>query len=770
MGAYDAEDEVYKHVTVDSVYNQLQTGEADEPTDMTAGEIGITVLTRPAPGTAGEWNKNMNAKTFEREVGGLRPDNTRVLNRTGRQGGLIACLVNPSGGTKPWQAGGRFHSGCRLQYHTALVASGLVDLIAMPEAHVDVRSATESRSYIRTATDGAVHMQAAPTSKEATVMELATGTTTVKSSIFGGIMLLMSKRLAACIEGVPQHQHYMSGRILKTTFNFEEGRLHIIVVYGVSSPTSSTKRWISAALFKTLSQILQECAPEACLVMMDGNVAQHSTDRREGVLTGYDTSPSAPWRAMEDAGFDDVFRHAIPQGQYFTYVRGGKPVSRIDTIWANKAMLNWEESDGAGVRAAITSKVQPMSADHLAVLVSFQGPFTPRHDTKRGTTVAVSALPIRFPTTEAVRQRYTAALNKREGEMQTAATELKEAVKRVPEVSCAMDLLGLGYDHSMEEVDTAVMAAKHVDKDRLAQAQAVLHTKICEGKAQLRQEASEAMQATSKFLKITTQAMRESQVEAMATPQGKSQHKANKPTVRVGVLQTVVERWHAVKKERQAGQCPSQLLQKLHKDVLTAGVLQEPPATLHYSNEWEQWADGAMQHAKLLLSAHGLTFANGQWAGADTVPNAANQQKRMSTSALMSELTTRKKSGGAVDALMVDYDPITGEPRPCMTHDGLVRAMQATLADWTVDKAVGDHAYALTAAFHSTLFTTTEDRRGLRRAHLCTTDEAIARRNTISTRAKELALACTSLNSGTTNGDMLQKNPRRCKTAGYPNQ
>ena len=51
-------------------------------------------------------------------------------------------------------------------------------------------------------------------------------------------------------------------------------------------------------------------------------------------------NPSAPWKALEKAGFFDLYRCLFPQGRDFTYVQASIPTSRIDGIWINTALAD----------------------------------------------------------------------------------------------------------------------------------------------------------------------------------------------------------------------------------------------------------------------------------------------------------------------------------------------------------------------------------------------------------------------------------------------
>ena len=56
--------------------------------------------------------------------------------------------VNPAGKTIPYGVGGRIDQSCRLLYAAAWVASGVADLVAMPEAHVDANGVRKSRQWV----------------------------------------------------------------------------------------------------------------------------------------------------------------------------------------------------------------------------------------------------------------------------------------------------------------------------------------------------------------------------------------------------------------------------------------------------------------------------------------------------------------------------------------------------------------------------------------------------------------------------------------------
>ena len=90
--------------------------------------------------------------------------------------------------------------------------AAFVDLVMLPEAHIDAASERASKSYIRTQHGPKIAVRVAPTSKFASAMVMTLGAIPAAASTHGGIMMLMSETLATCLEGVPDHFHYESGR------------------------------------------------------------------------------------------------------------------------------------------------------------------------------------------------------------------------------------------------------------------------------------------------------------------------------------------------------------------------------------------------------------------------------------------------------------------------------------------------------------------------------------------------------------------------------
>jgi hypothetical protein len=161
-----------------------------------------------------------------------------------------------------------------------------------------------------------------------------------------------------------------------------------------------------------------------------------------------------------------------------------------------------------------------------------------------------------------------------------------------------------------------------------------------------------------------------SRKHALLKPQAKKRTpQGNTPTTKLSQLQGVVELWH---RAAAGGHWKSDRLRELREVVAATSILPEPPTSTD-EGTWRQWASTAIAQAEGLLvqGRVSLTFRGGTWCGLHAAENAS-RSLRQSTSDMFSELRGGD-SGGGIDALMVDFDEITGAAMPQVTHDGLAR-------------------------------------------------------------------------------------------------
>ena len=682
----------------------------------------------PWAGQAGDasdgWGQTVDAAEVERRMGPLL-GNVNALRRPSRRS-LLVWLVNPHGGMTPYGPGGRYRHECRLSQAAALVAGGVADVVVLPEAHVDADGERKASKWVAATHGSEVRVMAAPTSSAAMQMELLGDGAPARVSSWGGILVLLSADTAACIAGRPTHTHFVAGRLIHMKFEFEEGPLHVVGMYGVSSPESSPQKvWIAAQLAKQLGITLRDTVGDAAgMVVTDENVARGPEDRATGKLQSYDDNESAPWRVLEAAGFIDVYRYKHPTAQEYTFVREGVPCSRIDKHYANRKLLQWQGGGVSGVRTAITSSTQPLSPDHRSVIVLWPGPFTPRTRTGGQGVVTISAVPrpARFEMTEATRARYLEAVAARAGALGAVGRRLQADVGGWPELARAMELLQLELGTcTPEAVDDAQRRLKGaVDDAELAHAVSValdFDGGQLTGVAMMAAR-ERARTATSLFLTEMHRQLRDAEREARAARPAKPKETNGVPEVSIAQLQSVIERWHGVV---TGSTWEADSIDTLAAEVRRAGALLMPPDATAGRMAWEKWAAAAIPHAEMLLSRAGCSYRDGVWSGMDAVARAQRSQ-RLTTAEMFSDL--KGKGGGGIDALMVDFDEETGEALPCMTHEGLARHVRDMLADWSSDKT---ESYAFTGACSRALFEISKDARGLTRARVGS-EEAVSSR------------------------------------------
>lgn len=133
--------------------------------------------------------------------------------------------------------------------------------------------------------------------------------------------------------------------------------------------------------------------------------------------------------------------------------------------------------------------------------------------------------------------------------------------------------------------------------------------------------------------------------------------------------------------------------------------------------------------------------------GATEGPTAGRGSLRLDADEMMAAMT-QSRGGGAIDALMVEYDEETGEAMPCMTHNGLASFVKATVTGWSSDKSHGSSAYAYTAAVSDVLFGTTRDEWGMRRAAGRDGADATAKKEEHVKRLAEVGRECDRLANG----------------------
>ena len=679
------------------------------------------------------WSKHMTAADVHRCL--EWQGHTDVLQPFAA-GGLRVLTVNPHGKVDPYLPSRRGDvSGCRLPYHAALVESGVVDIVILPEAHVSDGEVRNVREYVATLDN--VHSRAAPSSAAVATMEHAVSSKAISSSTHSGIVVLMPTKLAASLQSV---RHYHSGRVLHLHLRDALQRdLHVIAVYGVSSPMqNAAKQRLNADVHQVVATLLARYAGSAILVAGDINTAWRAQDRQSGQLERYDTNPHALWKLFSQHGLSECHTVAWSERTDMTFKPNGKGVSRIDGIWANAQLRAWPGARSPP-RSAVATFVAPLSADHAAVAAQFDGSFQWESASKQQ-AVACSAQPRprRVNMTQEKAMRFRVQLQAQQSKLHAMSTALYNAVGDWAAVARALNTLNapcLTITHT--SIAAMLQAALKADAARgiaqqaeyaqreleLSAAAAKLRS-LLQGRQSLDLTAwrQHALESAGDFFTEYAATIREA-YEATHEPARAQDTAASRSEVRLQPAEEALRQWQKLKGEAEPWERTVGMRVEIAKLLDRTGLMLDTPDPAASRHEWERWAEGSGTHGNVGAVAELCRLAGQSGAtilrAGTLAPLGAHGSRiapaRTSETQQLQQLSG-KGGGGKIDGLLIDVDATTGDAVPCTDHDALCHHLQQELLDLGCEKGVGTTAYASTAAFHASLFDTECNWRGTTRA------------------------------------------------------
>ena len=521
------------------------------------GEMGVINVTHWSGGgeAASAWGATMTASAVEQRMGPLL-GHADVLTRAS-DSSLIFALTNPRGDMAPFTHGRSLRPSCRLPAAVAAVESGVVDFYAIPEAHCDSRVSRDVHAYVREATKGGVRACTAAASRQVASIE-ASGTGEREGvNPCSGCIVLTSPTLMDAAVGLPKHACYSAGRMLHMAFLFEEGCLHVIVLYGVSAPSTRRKEWIATELSCRLTELIcrirKDWPNAAIVVFTDENAVSDPTDRSSGRLQRYDEAEFAPWRVMRANALQDVHRLCHGQMQVFTYVHHGVPCSRIDKVYADWEAVYWGDGQ-KGVKIATTTALEPLSSDHRTIFTQFKGPFTPRSKRTSGGVVIISSSvgPCRLTLSDGGKAKYIMQCAQPQRGLQATGAALLEATAAWPEVRSALDCLELGLVASADDIrHAAALMGRSAVCDTAERC--LLQQCGPDGRYDLTAARSTACAALSTFmreavprLRAAAEAARAMHADTRKKDGGKTSMKDAAKHASIGTIQRLVERCYAL--------------------------------------------------------------------------------------------------------------------------------------------------------------------------------------------------------------------------------
>ena len=718
-----------------------------------------------AAGEGGAWTGAVTAESVVTRMGGLI-GNANVLER--EPGDLIIWLVNPAGNTRPYNQGGKYQQNCRLATGVPIVESGVADIMLFVEAHATTDGAKAAARYVSRHFKKGSRVLSAPTSRPAATMELSLDKDPIKTSTYSGILAVLAPDIAARLVGTPDHRHFVAGRLLHFQLAFPQGVLNVIVIYGVSSPASTARKvWTAEALAGELRRVIHTlCGNGAKVVMGDMNAVKDAGDRSSGRLQSYDDNPHAPWRVLQDSSLIDLWRYKLPDVDAHSYVKDGQPLSRIDQCWVDQGLINWGGGDGGGTRIAMTVKTEPLSPDHRSLILRLQPHFT-RAAGGEGLCTAISAAPkpVRSAMNEDQAFEYGWETAKPGRQLAEKGRELGAAVDGWPAKRRALDAFGLDTAYTGERLEEA---ARKAGAELIEPPPGVVEKRDMlrllldgEDRADLGGPCTQARVATSEYMHYATGHYNEALGAARGALSGKTrkEHVQKQPTIDRRTVHRLI-RLVALATSVSGDDEKTRLRREAGRQAGKVQVLLQPPPPAAGDEKWAAWGAVAMPHALGILAQAGSSNRAGVEINPPESPSAAHGSLRLGLEQML-EAMGPAESGGAVDALLAEFDPETGALMPCFTHTGLSKLVRNTVEGWSSDKAYGAKAYAYTNAMTKAIFDDEIDARGMRRSTTGGKEETRQRVDAKTSELRRLAGECRRLQDrgdhATQLGDILRR-------------
>ena len=336
---------------------------------------------------------------------------------------------------------------------------------------------------------------------------------------------------------------------------------------------------------------------------------------------------------------------------------------------------------------------------------------------------------------------YRTRLKEHDETIMEADVQLKRAVGEWPEISTAIERLGLQDYITAADVSVALARAHSAEGDaEFASAEKAAKTLLrladpYDGTV----ARAKAQDGAAVFLDLVLPILR----GVSAERPGPSAKRRSSPAPGISTAEAtdMLQAWQRF----QATAAPTQAdISSLRQAASACGLY--PPTDMQSGDAVRQWAlgtestEGAVNVAQRLHAAHCGVFTPGGWLGSDL---SALQPERsvMLTSVEHFSVFQGKDGAGAIDVLML-RDPATGEMLPETEHAELAAHVRAQMQEWTCDKAYGSRTFALTQNAAEVMYDCWFDRRGNRRARVKSSDALADTMVTVTGRLRRFAAEC----------------------------
>ena len=313
----------------------------------------------------------------------------------------------------------------------------------------------------------------------------------------------------------------------------------------------------------------------------------------------------------------------------------------------------------------MTVRTEPCSPDHRSVIAALEG-FTFGEGGGLCTVISAVPRPVRAAMDEERAEAYELAVAAPHRRLAEEGHALVESVDSWPGVRGALDMLGLGLEFDGERLEEVAAAALKWSGQWEDSAVKEAHDKLRElldggNHVDLAARCKVARASVSKFLKHAIGEMNDALGEARSGAVAKATPKKHGvvPDVDCNLLQELLGVADAAARVEVEASQRIGLKRKAAELTKRAMVLPLAPSPDAEDAAWAAWVATVTPQAQAILAQAGEGWRGGIRVAGPRGPEAGQGSLRLGLDDMMGAMGP-DNGGGAIDALLIEFDPDTG--------------------------------------------------------------------------------------------------------------